>query len=149
MEAFKNAQFVMYCASQFPRVEIDEITVTPATDDLYWVDVAVKNDRVYPTSSDRAVQLKMSVKDTITVSASKNISVVEIPKGSTIIDPLNKLATSQPIIEKSAEFRLKGKETQRFCALVKMDGSQGWVEIQVKSQHGGTDTKRINLKVSR
>jgi hypothetical protein len=149
IEALKNAQFVMYCASQFPKVEIEEVTVTPATDDLYWVDVAVKNDRVYPTSSDRAVKLKRAVKDTITVSASKNISVVEIPKGSTIIDPLNKMATSQPIIEKSAEFRLKGKETKRFCVLVKMDGSQGWVDFQVKSQHGGIDTQRINLKLSR
>jgi len=149
MEASKNAQFVMYCTSQFPKVEIDEVSVTPATDELYWVVVAVKNDRVYPTSSDRSVELKRSVKDTITVSTSNNISVVDIPKDSTIVDPLNKLASSEPITGKSAEFRLKGKQTLRFCTLVKMGGTQGWVEFQVKSQHGGTDTKRINLKVSR
>ena len=149
MEALKNAQFVMYCASQFPKVEIEEISVTPATDELYWVLATVKNDRVYPTSSDRAVQLKRAIKDTITISTSNNISVIEIPKGSTIVDPLNKLATSEPIVGKSAEFRLKGKETQQFCTLVKMGGTQGWVEFQVKSQHGGTDSKRINLKKSR
>jgi len=149
MEALKNAQFVMYCASQFPKVEIDEIQVIPATDDLYWIEMTVKNGRVYPTASDRAVQLKRAAKDTITVSTSKNISIVDIPQVSTIIDPLNKTASSEPITGKSAEFRLKGKESKRFCTLVKMNGSPGWVEFQVKSKHGGTDTKKINLKVSR
>jgi hypothetical protein len=149
MEAMKNAQFVMYCASQFPKVEIDEIQVIPATDDLYWIEMTVKNSRVYPTASDRAVQLKRAPEDTITISTSKNISIVDIPQVSTIIDPLNKTSSSEPITGKSVEFRLKGKETQRFCALVKMDGSQGWVEFQVKSKHGGTDTKKINLTVSK
>ncbi len=149
MEAFKNAQFVMYCASQFPKVKIEEISVTPATDELYWVEVAVKNDRVYPTSSDRSVQLNRAVKDTIAINTSNNISVVEIPEGNTIVDPLNKLVPSESIPGKSAEFRLKGKETKRFCTLVKMAGTQGWVEFQVKSQHGGTATKRVNLRVSR
>ncbi|MDH5466587.1 MAG: M14 family metallopeptidase [Candidatus Aminicenantes bacterium] len=148
-EALRNSQFVMYCASQFPKVEIDEVRVSPVTDDLYWIEVAVKNNRVYPTASDRSVQLNRAVKDTITVSASPNISVVDIPRVSTIIDPLNKLASYEPITGKSAEFRLKGKETQRFCTLVKMDGSQGWVEFQVKSRNGGTDTKKINLTMSR
>jgi hypothetical protein len=148
-EALRNAQFVMYCASQFPKIEIDEIRVFPATDELYWIEVAIKNDRVYPTASDRAVQLKRAVKDKITVSTSKNISVVDIPQVSTILDSLNKTASCEPITGKSAEFRLKGKETQRFCALVKMDGSQGWVEFQVKSKNGGTDTKKINFTVSK
>ena len=148
-EALRNAQFVMYCASQFPKVEITEIRVTPATEELYWIEVAVRNDRVYPTASDRAVQIKRAVKDTITVSASTNISILDLPQVSTIVDPLNKTASSEPITKKSAEFRLKGKETQRFCTLVKMDGSQGWVEFQVKSRNGGTDSKKINLKMSR
>ncbi len=148
-EALRNAQFVMYCASQFPKVEIAEVRVTPATEELYWIEVAVRNNRVYPTASDRAVQLKRAVKDTITVSASANISILDLPQASTIIDPLNKTASSEPITGKSAEFRLKGKETQRFCTLVKMDGSQGWVEFQVKSKNGGTDSKKINLKMSR
>jgi len=148
-EALRNAQFVTYCASQFPKVEIAEVRVFPATEELYWIEVVVKNDRVYPTASDRAVQLKRAVKDTITVNASANISILDLPQASTIIDPLNKTASSEPITGKSAEFRLKGKETQRFCALVKMDGSQGWVEFQVKSRNGGTDSKKINLKMSR
>jgi hypothetical protein len=146
MEAMKNAQFVMYCASQFPKVEIDGVNVTPVTEDLYWIEVTLKNDKVYPTSSDRAIQLKRDVKDKIFVSTSNNLSVVDIPGESTIVDQTDKLGTSQPITKKPTEFRLKGKETKAFCALVKMDGSSGWVEFQVKSFHGGKDTKRITLQ---
>jgi hypothetical protein len=146
-EAFKNAQFVLYCASQFPKVEIAEVSVRPATQNLYWVEVAVKNDSVYPTASDRAVQLKRAVDDVVMTTSSNNISVVEIPEGSTVIDPLNNTETSQAMPKGKAEFRLKGKETLRFCVLVKMDGSSGWVEFNVKSQHGGADTKRVNIKV--
>jgi hypothetical protein len=148
-EAFKNAQFVMYCASQFPKVEIDEVTVTPTTQNLYWVEVAVKNSRIYPTASDRAVQLKRAVKDEISVNTSNNIFVVEIPEGSTLVDPLNNTASSEAMRKGKADFRLKGKQTQRFCTLVKMDGNQGWVEFKVKSQHGGTDTKRVTILVGK
>jgi len=146
MEAMKNAQFVMYCASQFPKVEIEDVSVTPVTDELYWVEVAVKNDRVYPTSSDRNVQLKRDVKDKISAVTSKNLSIVDIPGESTIVDQTDKMGSSQPIAKKPAEFRLKGKETKQFVALVKMDGSNGWVEFQVESFHGGKDTKTITLQ---
>jgi hypothetical protein len=146
MEAMKNAQFVMYCASQFPKVKIEDVSVTPVTEELYWVEVAVKNDRVYPTSSDRAVQLKRDVKDKIYVKVSQNISIVDIPGESTIVDQTDKLGASRPVTKKPAEFRLKGKETKTFVALVKMDGSKGWVEFMVDSFHGGKDTKRINLQ---
>jgi len=67
-EAFRNMQFVLYCASQFPKVEIDEITVTPSTGDLLWVDVTVKNDRVYPTISDRDLERGWVDQDRLTFS---------------------------------------------------------------------------------
>ena len=137
----------MYCASQFPKVEIAEVTVRPAADNLYWVEVSVKNDRVYPTASDRAKQLKLAEQDKIMLKTSNNISMIEVPKGSASIDPSNPNAQVQLITTKGTEFWLKGKEALRFGALVKMDGGQGWVEIDVKSEHGGTDTKRINLKI--
>jgi len=149
MEAFKNAQFVMYCASQFPKVEIDELTITPATQDLYWVEAAIKNDRIYPTISDRSIQLKRGEKDKITLKSSNNISLVNIPEGKTMVEPFNYETQYETITEKGTEFRLKGKETLHFCALVKMDGSKGWVEVSVKSQHGGTAKKKINIKIGR
>ncbi len=146
-EAYKNAQFVMYCASQFPEVTVADITVRPAADSLYWIEAAVKNDRVYPTASDRAQQLKLIEKDKIMLTTSNNVSLIDIPKGSAAIDPANPNAQVEVITKKGTEFWLKGKQTLRFGALVKMDGSQGWIEIQVKSQNGGTDTKRINIKI--
>jgi hypothetical protein len=146
-EAYKNAQFVMYCASQFPKVEIRDITVNPAADSLYWIDVAVKNDRIYPTASDRAKQLKLVEQDKIMLKTSENIALIEVPKGSAVTDPSNPNAQVQVITPKGTEFWLKGKETLRFGALVKMDGGQGWVEVQVTSQNGGTAKKRISLKV--
>ena len=146
-ETFKNAQFVLYCASQFPRVEIDEVTVTPATQNLYWVEVAVKNDRVYPTASDRSVFLNRAVKDKLLPSSSNNISVVDIPTGSTIIDPLNNTSSCEAMTNGAAEFQLRGQQTLRYCALVEMSGSQGWVEFSIQSKNGGTDKKRVNIKV--
>jgi hypothetical protein len=56
------------------------------------------------------------------------------------------METSQPVTNKPAEFRLKGEEAKTFVALVKMDGSKGWVEFRVDSFHGGKDTKRITLQ---
>jgi hypothetical protein len=146
-EAYKNAQFVMYCASQFPKVEIEDITVRPVADSLYWIEAVIKNDRVYPTASDRAKQLKLVEKDKIMLKASNNIAMIEVPKGSAATDPSNPSAQVEVITKEGTEFWLKGKETLRFGALVKMDGSQGWVEIQVKSQNGGTANKRVNLKI--
>ena len=146
-EAFKNAQFVMYCASQFPKVEIAEITVRPAADSLYWIEAEVKNDRTYPTASDRAKQLKLVEQDMIMLKTSNNVSMIEVPKGSAYTDPSNPSAQVEVITKKGTAFWIKGKETLRFGALVKMDGSQGWVEVQVNSQNGGADTERINLRI--
>jgi hypothetical protein len=148
MEALKNAQFVMYCASQFPKVEIEEVSVTPATYNLYWIEAAVKNDRVYPTQSDRSIELRRAVKDEITLRSSTNISLVKIPSGATAVDFRHYKPQCEAITDKGTEFRLKGKQTLRFAALVEMDGSQGWVEINVKSQHGGKAQRRVNIKLT-
>jgi hypothetical protein len=146
-EAFKNVQFVMYCASQFPKIEIEEIVVRPAADSLYWIDATVKNDRVYPTASDRAKQLKLVEQDKIMIKTSDNVTLIDVPEGSAFIDPANPSTQLELVMKKGTEFWLNGKETVRFGALVKMDGGQGWVEVQVNSPNGGEDTKRIDIKL--
>jgi hypothetical protein len=145
-EALRNANFVMYAASQFPKVEFGEVKVTPATDDLTWVEVEVKNDKAYPTSSDRAVVLKRAVMDKITVSGAGGVEVVELPKAATVVDALSGAAQSEAVSAKGTEFRLKGHETKKFCILVKMSGAGGSVEFTVKSKMGGTAAKKITLK---
>ncbi len=147
-EALRNANFVLYCASQFPRVEFGQATVTPATDDLFWIEVEVKNDRAYPTSSDRAVALKRAVQDRISVSGTSGISLVEVPEAATVVDPLNPGRKSDVVTKTGTEFRLKARESKLFCALVRLGGSEGWIEFTVVSKNGGTATKRISLKVS-
>lgn len=147
MEAEKNAKFVMYCASQFPRVEIEKVLIKPETEDLYWLEIWAKNDRVFPTSSDRSVQLKRAVKDKLTINASGNITIVDLMKDISIFDPLDNSATYKSIAGKETEFRLKGKETIKFRGLIKMSGSNGWIEPAVTSKMGGKASKRINIKV--
>jgi len=60
----------------------------------------------------------------------------------------NPYPMSEPCTRNTYEFMLKEKQTLHFCVLVQMDGSQGWVEFNVKSQHGGKDKKRVNIKLS-
>jgi hypothetical protein len=86
-------------------------------------------------------------KDKIMLKTSSKVSLIDVPKGSAFIDPSNPNAEVELITKEGTEFWLKGKVTLRFGALVKMDGGQGWVEVQVKSQNGGSDTKRISLKI--
>lgn len=146
-EAYKNAHFVMYCASQFPKIEITEVIVKPAADSLYWIEAEIKNDRIYPTASDRSKQLKLVKQDKITLKSSDNVTMIAVPEGSAVTDPANPRAQVQVITKKGTDFWLKGKETLRFGTLVQMDGNQGWVEVQVSSQNGGIDNKKIAIKV--
>ena len=146
-EALRNTQFVLYSASQFPKVEIEKIEVKPSTENLLWVEATVKNRSIYPTSSDRMVQLKKDVKDKLTINTSNNVKLVEVPEGQTVLDPLNPTDRPQTPKGKTAEFRLLSKQSQKFAYLVKMDGNDGWVEFEVNSKFGGTAKKRITLKI--
>ena len=147
-EALRQVNFVLYCASQFPHVDIAEFRVVPATDELYWVEVVVKNDRAFPTSSDRSVFMKRAVMDKITVTGSGNVAILDIPKEITILDPLNRAAQSEVIPKQGSEFRLKARDSKRFCVLVRMTGAEGWIEFAVKSRAGGAATRKVALKLN-
>ena len=147
-EALRNANFVLYTASQFPRVAIADIRVVPATDDLYWVEALVSNDRAFPTSSDMSVSLKRAVMDRVTVAASANVAVIDLPSKKTVIDPLNRAAEADVVAKQGSEFRLKARESKRFCALVRMKGAEGWVEFTVTSKAGGTATRRVAVRIN-
>jgi len=145
-EALRNCQFVLYSASQFPKVEIGPVSVAPATGDLLWVDVTVKNDRVYPTSSDRSVQLRTAVNDKLAVTMSTNVSLVEIPPGEPRLEALRAPDGSAALTRPEAEFRLRGRDSRSFRCLVRMTGNEGWIEFATTSRFGGKDKKRIVLK---
>ncbi len=145
-EALRNCQFVLFSASQFPKVEIDSVEVKPQTDDLVWVEVTVRNAGIYPTSSDRTVQLRKDVKDKLTVSTSGNVKLVEISEGQAVLDPLDPTNRAMTPKGKTAEFRLSGHGSQKFAYLAKLDGSDGWMEFEVVSKAGGAAKKRITFK---
>jgi len=146
-EALRQTHFVLYCVSQFPQVEIGEIKITPATADLFWIDVTVKNDRAYPTASDRAVQLRQAVRDKLTFNSSPNISLLELPPTQSALDLTNRASLAPVAKGREVEFRLKGHDSQVYRYLVKLNGEEGWVEFAVSSKYGGQDSRRIAIKV--
>ena len=122
--------------------------MTPAAGDLFRVDAVVKHDRVYPTFSDRSLQLKRAVLDKLSLATSPNVAVVELPGGALRVDPLNEQATATPMTGKTTEFRLRGRDSARFRALIKITGADGWIEVKTESKFGGTASKRIAIKVA-
>ncbi|MFO7755215.1 MAG: M14 family metallopeptidase [Bacteroidales bacterium] len=153
MEAEKNARFVMYCVSQFPEVKINDIKVKAVTGNIYQVDVTVENESVYPTSSDRSVQLERSTPDVLKFEASDNITLVET-SGKDLDDGRRRYyrrSDPTPQTQLSAgdktEFRLKGSEERIIRYFIAMDGKKGEAEFILDSKTGGSDHKTISIKI--
>ncbi len=153
MEAEKNARFVMYCVSQFPKVKINDIKVKALTGNIYQVDVTVENESVYPTSSDRSVQLERSTPDVLKFEASDNITLVET-SGKDLDDGRRRYyrrSDPGPQTQLSAgdktEFRLKGSEERIIRYFIAMDGKKGEAGFMLESQTGGSDHKSISIKI--
>jgi len=149
MEAEKNSQFILYCVSQFPKVEIDKIEVTPAVHNLLWVDVIVKNDKVYPTVSDRSIKLGTYVKDKIFFNASGNIQLLEISDEQSTLPTNTSTAKSKSSGARETEFLLGSEDSLRIRYLVKTDGGNGWIEFNTVSENGGKDKKRIEINAAK
>ncbi len=145
-EALRNCHFVLYCASQFPKVEVESIELIPATNDLIWVDVTVTNDRTYPTISDRDLERGWVDEDVLTFASSSSIERVPVPEGMVTLDPNNRTTGGRVPESENPTFRLEGNGSQTFRYLVKLTGNSGWVEFTVTSFHGGTHTKRLNIR---
>ena len=134
-EAEKNARFVLYCVSQFPKVEIDDVEIKPITNNVYQVEVTVKNDRVYPTSSDRLVELGKHTPDNLTMTTSDNIKVIKTSGNNLEFGEDNSLA----------EFRLNGNGKRVVRFVIAMDGKKGTAEFVLTSKNGGTDSRKIEI----
>ena len=148
IEAQKNSDFVLFSAGQFPEIEFESVEVTPETGNLYWVDVELKNEKIYPTVSDREIQLGTAVMDRLHFRSSDNVELVPIGAEETTIDPVNRADRRPGVGETPHEFRVEGQSSRTFRYLVEMSGSQGWVEFQVESKFGGNPSKRVQLRVS-
>ncbi|MCD6333254.1 MAG: hypothetical protein J7L89_08280 [Bacteroidales bacterium] len=157
-EALRNTQFVLYCASQFPKVEVDDIDLTDLGDGLYWVDVTVKNDHTYPTASDRSKKLKRIKQDQLFFSTSKNIELVPLDPKLPIIDPYagrsmryfgygggSSSGGIKPGTGKEIKLWLNAKDKQTYRYLVRKKSGKGWIEIKIHSERGGDDQMRKEI----
>lgn len=150
MEAEKNARFVLYCVSQFPKVKIDDIEIKALNDNIYQVDVIVENENVYPTASDRSIQLDRYTPDVLTYRGSSNITLVGTSGGEVNDGYYYRRSSSLPATQfsegENTEFRLKGKEKRIIRYIIAMDGREGSAEFELVSERGGTDTKKISIR---
>ena len=152
MEAEKNARFVLYCVSQFPEVEIDDITIKPISDNIYQVDVTVKNDMLYPTASDRSVQLDRYTPDKLIIIPSGNVTLIETSGnnlGGGSRGYSSRSSSTRPETQmaggKETSFRLKGKEKRIIRYIVAMDSKTGNLEFNLISKNGGSDSRKIEI----
>jgi hypothetical protein len=155
-ETLKNSQFVMYCASQFPKVEVGDVDFTDLGDGLFWVDVTVKNDRTYPTASDQSKKLKRIEQDRVIFNSSDNIELIPMDAKLPIVDPFSggggmysygrQSGSSgvKPASGKEIKTWINGKSALTYRYLVNKKGNKGWVEVEVVSERGGTDKKKVD-----
>ena len=71
----RNAAFCLFHADQLPRLEFEGVKVKKLEKDLFQVDVSMKNTRVTPTMSARAVQSKLHRPDRFKIEG-QNIKLV-------------------------------------------------------------------------
>jgi hypothetical protein len=92
------------------------------------------------------VLLKSAVNDKLTVSCSDSIAILEVPAGAPRLDDQNAATAVPALRNRSADFRLLGKDARKFRCLVRMAGPEGWIEFATVSKYGGKDKKRITIK---
>jgi len=156
-EADRNAKFVMYCASQFPKVEISDISTTDLGDGLFWVDVTVENERTYPTASDRTKKLKLYDKDVLKFSSSKGISLIKLDAKLPIQDPYQSSrgyfgyrgggsrTSLNPGTAEETKLWVNGTDKKVYRYLISKSGGKNWVEFEINSVRGGKDKMRVEL----
>jgi Zinc carboxypeptidase len=71
----RNALFCLKHARAMPRVAIEEVAVTPIGDGVLAVDAVFRNQRVIPTRTGRAAQMKIGEPDAFTI-AGKDVEVL-------------------------------------------------------------------------
>jgi len=137
----RNAAFCFYHADQMPRLEFDGVKVKKLENDLFQIDVSVKNTRVTPTMSAQAVQNKLHRADRLKVEG-QNIKLVAAGRlydkyrGTT-----NKVKTRDNYIWVESGVSSFGRVEYRFL----VEG-KGNIKLIYDSLKGGYYTKSVTLK---
>ena len=137
----RNAAFCLFHADQLPRLEFDGVKVKKLEKNLYQVDVSVKNTRVTPTMSARAVQSKLHRADQFKIEG-QNIKLVAAGR---LYDQYRgitgKVKTRKNSIWVESGVPSFGRVEYRF--LIEGKGS---VKLVYDSLKGGRYTKSMTLK---
>jgi len=137
----RNAAFCFYHADQLPRLEFEGVKVKKLEKNLFQVDVSVKNTRVTPTMSARAVQSKLHRADRFKIEG-QNIKLVA---AGSLYDQYrgitSKVKTRENSIWVENGVPSFGRVEYRF--LIEGKGS---VKIVYDSLKGGRYTKSVTLK---
>ena len=145
-EADRQAHFVLYCVSQFPQVKVDDITLTPIGDGLFWADVTIKNEKTYPTASDRSKKLEKYPKDKLVLMTSDDVKILPLDGKLPFVDPTQGFRNApKPGTGREIQLWLNGSDSQTYRYLIKKGGGKGWVEAVITSERGGKDSKRLTI----
>ncbi|MDR3194238.1 MAG: hypothetical protein LBT76_02960 [Tannerella sp.] len=154
-EAMKNSLFVVHCLEEFPHPRFGHYRVTSRGNNLYQVDVELVNDYMFPTISDRAMQIGRCTLDRIeaTVSAGEVLDPVAPAQsgggggesggmGGRFSYTFGKETVKAG---KKTEFRTKARSTQTFTYTILSANPSATLELSYTSLTGGTDRIQINL----
>lgn len=149
-EASKNTMFVLHCLNEFPKPKFANYKVTKIGKDLYKVEVNLINDNIFPTISDRSLQLKQYVPDEITakISSGEIIEPIAQPeKNNGVFSRRFSNVDVKDIMNagKVANFRTKGQAIKTFVYNILSHSSSSTLNLTYKSLMGGKDT--ISIKI--
>ena len=137
----RNAAFCLFHADQLPRLKFEETKVKKLEKDLFQVDVSIRNTRVTPTMSARAVMSKLHRADRFKIEG-QNIKLVAAGR---LYDKYRgitgKVKTRENTIWVESGVPSFGRVEYRF--LIEGKGS---LKLVYDSLKGGYTTKSLTLK---
>ncbi len=133
----RNAEAVIYAASQTPEITLELIGTKKLEGNLYQVDVRLKNTRAIPSMSYHAVKQKLYTKDILKLSGAKVVA------GGEITDRYNNKVRYKKYKPEIQFLQVPGYGISEFRFLVE-DASS--VNLSYESVKAGKRTLTINLK---
>ncbi|MDR1937959.1 MAG: hypothetical protein LBQ73_05605 [Tannerellaceae bacterium] len=158
-EAMKNCFFVIHCLEEFPKPKFGHYSVTPRGGNLYQVDVEIVNDNMFPTISDRALQIGRYTCDRLEAKVSSGEILEPVTKekvaaggsssggmGSGMGGRFSYNFGKETVkAGKEIEFRTKARSVQTFTYTILSANPSATLELSFTSLTGGKEQFKINL----
>jgi hypothetical protein len=137
----RNAAFCLYHADQLARLEIEKAEVTKLNDNLFQVDVTIKNSRVTPSLAAVAFQNKLHRPDRLTIAGSG----IELVAAGEVFDKFHNLTRKIKTQNNGIwlENGIPGFGRVELRLLVK---GRDTLELAYDSLKGGTANRAVVLK---